>query len=165
MGKIFQICVRNRGFSTTSEQLSQHRQLFDKLGEQLGYTSMEDWYDVNADKIRKNGGAEILLRFYRHSPSTALKTIYPDHDWMIWRFNTVPKSYWKNNASKNSIEQKRMIDWLGDKLGIHSVEDWLSVSYGKVRILHRIIHFAFIIENIQVPFIESINEDLAQSME
>ena len=45
--------------------------------------------------------------------SLLLKTVYPNHNWLIWKFNYLPKGYWDNKD--NEIE---FMNWLGKKLEI-----------------------------------------------
>src|SRR3979490_2008551 len=73
----------------------QRKTFFDDLGVQLGYKSMEDWYNVKAKDIQNNGGGGLLTNYYRNSPSEALQSVYPEHNWMLWKFKTVPMGYWE----------------------------------------------------------------------
>ena len=43
--------------------LGAHKDVFDKLGNKLGYKCMEDWYKVTVDDIHKNGGVTLLNQY------------------------------------------------------------------------------------------------------
>src|SRR5690349_13904891 len=77
------------------ENQESHRQFFDWLGTQLGCKEMDDWYNVSVEDIYKHGGSGLLNDYYNNSPSKALQTVYPEHQWLIWRFGQTPKGFWK----------------------------------------------------------------------
>src|SRR4051812_45770383 len=85
---------------------SHHRHFFDRPGTQLGYKEMDDWYGVSAESICKHGGDGLLITHYNGSPSQALQAVYPEHDWMMWRFGKKPKGFWDNTS------HKQFFDWL-----------------------------------------------------
>lgn len=60
------------------------RKFCDWLGVALGHTSMEDWYRVTKEDIVNNGGGG-LISVYQASPSKALLSIYPEHNWDLTR--------------------------------------------------------------------------------
>ena len=57
------------------------------------------------------------------SPIETITKIYPNYDWIIWKFSKVPNNFWldKNN-------QKKYMKWLGEKLNIKTLDDWYKVS-------------------------------------
>src|SRR4051812_5974326 len=67
----------------------------DWLGKKLDYRDMNDWYKLTSDIVVQNHGNGLIQR-YNDSPSAALKEIYPDHDWLPWKFSIVPKGFWDN---------------------------------------------------------------------
>src|SRR4051812_11045332 len=75
-----------------------HRQFFDQLGKLLGYKEMDDWYNLEKPYIYKHGGSGLLTGYYNGSPSQALQTLYPEHDWMMWRFGHAPNGFWRSNS-------------------------------------------------------------------
>src|SRR5689334_21955923 len=107
------------------------KHFFGRLGHKLGYKRLEDWYNITTDDISKFGGDRLLDTHFNSSPVKALKTIYPEYDWMIWRFKRVPKGYWER-VGKGVCEQKRMLDWLGEQLSIKSLDEWYRVSMMQV---------------------------------
>lgn len=99
------------------------KQFFEWLGKELGYISMEQWYDVTREVIQKHGGAGLLRSFYNDSPAKALQEIYPEHNWMPWKFRHVTKGLWDKRD-----HQKQFFEWLGKELGYHSMDNWYSVT-------------------------------------
>src|SRR5690348_1552221 len=108
-----------------------HKIFFDKLSIHLGHKSMEDWYNITRDNIIKNGG-ERILGYYGNSPSVALQTVYPKHNWMLWKSKTVPKGYW-THFMNDSEEVTRVVDWLNEQLSIKNLDDWYRVSLSQIR--------------------------------
>ena len=52
----------------------------DWLGKELGYTKMEDWYNISVKAIYNNYGCGILHHF-NDSPSQIVIKIFPDYNW------------------------------------------------------------------------------------
>jgi hypothetical protein len=68
---------------------SKRRQCMDQLGKELGIKHWQDWYKIsNYHILSKNGGG--LLRDFDGSLSTAVKSIYPEYKWQIWKWGKVP---------------------------------------------------------------------------
>jgi hypothetical protein len=53
---------------------------------------------------------------------SSLRSMYPDHEWLEWKFQTVPPSFWSDTDN-----QARFIHWLEKKLDIDSLEKWYTV--------------------------------------
>jgi hypothetical protein len=69
------------------------------------------------------GGAKLLNK-YKDSPLRMLSTIYPEYDWLPWKFNEpCPPNYWE---SVNN--QRKFIDWAGKQLSVKEMSDWYKVS-------------------------------------
>lgn len=102
-----------------------HRKFFDWLMVQLGYKSMDEWYNVTQADIHNNGGHGLLKSYYNGSPSSALQSVYSEHDWMLWKFKVLPHGYWNK---VNNKEISRMINWLSGQLSIQDLTDWYRVS-------------------------------------
>src|SRR5690348_12861840 len=98
-----------------------YRHTFEKLGVQLGYEQMEDWYNITLEDVHKHGGQELLANY--NSIPSALQTAFPEHTWMFWKFLRVPHGYWK--VTEN---QRKFVDWLGQKLEYKSLDDWYNVT-------------------------------------
>src|SRR5205823_4189896 len=90
------------------ENDSNHRHFFDRLGLQATYKEMDDWYNVTVEVIGDHEGLGLLSQHYNSSPSQALQTVYPEHDWMLWRFKHTPKGF-----LENSSHHRQFFDWLG----------------------------------------------------
>ena len=102
---------------------SESKVFFDRLGNTLGYKVMDDWYNVVQEDIFRHGGRTILQQFFNNSPSKALQTVYPQHNWLLWKFQQVPRMFWRSEEN-----HKLYFDWLGHQLEYTCMEDWYNVT-------------------------------------
>ena len=110
--------------------VTHQRKFLDWLGKQLGYQKMDDWYKITVEDIIQNAGLTISTKFNK-SPNTMLQSIYPEHRWMIWRFETVPKGYWESDDFKREVTN--FIGWLSNELQIKYKEEWYHISLEQLK--------------------------------
>jgi hypothetical protein len=102
------------------------KQFLDNLGLNLRIRYPEDWYEVTYQDIQQNGG-EILLQLHKHSTSTLLRSIYPQHS-KLFRYHGVPSNYWKTVQNR-----REYFDWVAEILSLNSLDDWYGVSKSKIQ--------------------------------
>ncbi len=90
------------------------------LESKLGYTQPEDWYKVSKLDFINNQGASLMQ--YGYKTVDLIRELYPDREWLPWRFRQVYQGYW--NPKKNRLAY---LKWLGKQLGFKSAIDWLNV--------------------------------------
>jgi hypothetical protein len=105
------------------DDINEQREFFDWVYDQLQFSSKDDWYNLSASDIIRLGGSSLLYYHYNNSPSTALMTIYPNHDWKVWKFQKVPQGHWDHMEN-----QREFFDWIAESLCIHSQWDWYKVT-------------------------------------
>ena len=67
---------------------------------------------------------------YKGSPYRLLSAMYPDYEWLPWKFEKVPENFW------NKFENiKWFMEWVGKQLGIKELNDWNKVTQKQVEIL------------------------------
>jgi len=97
------------------------------LGKQLGYTKPDDWYKISIQQIAQNGGAGLLSSKYNNSPikfvNCIVKTIYPEYEWVEWKFNQVQHGYWDDYQHQIQFAQS-----LGQKLNYTEPEHWYKIK-------------------------------------
>jgi hypothetical protein len=110
-----------------ASDISTHRSFFDWIAENLSIKCEEDWYNIKYKDISHYGGSELLKQKYNGSPSYALKIIYPEIDWQVFRFHSVPKDYWNYREHR-----RKYFDWIADMLSISLSEDWYNITYEQI---------------------------------
>jgi hypothetical protein len=78
----------------------------------------------------ENIGGGSLLTLYNTSPSLLLATVYPNYEWLPWKFDVAPKHYWESLEN-----QRKFLSWAGKQLNIKNMSDWYHVSQKDLRSL------------------------------
>ena len=102
---------------------SHHRQFFDWPGSQLGYKEMDNWYNITQGAMNTHEKElwRYLKLWFNSSPSQALQTVYPEHDWMPWKFERAPQGFWEKLEN-----HRQFFDWSGTQLGYNALETFYS---------------------------------------
>ena len=95
----------------------------DWLGEKLGYTTMDDWYQIEQKDFSNNYGGGFLVSKYNHSPYQLLTSLYPDHEWLFWKFTVAPNNSWDSKEN-----QLKYMGWLGEQFRYNTTEDWYKIT-------------------------------------
>jgi len=90
---------------------------------ELGYTKMEDWYDLQLSKLSKKYYGAGIHRRFGGSAILFLEYFFPDYDWIPWKFYRVGNNFWNKQENID-----KYIKWLSIKIGIKKMEDWYEVS-------------------------------------
>lgn len=113
------------------------RQRLDEIGKELGVSTLDDWYKIPASEVRKR--ATFIGNHYSSSVITALTTIYPEHNWDVLKFTSIPRGYWNNECHR----RQRFDEILHELGGVKSpsLNTWYRISrtqaYKKAKFLHR----------------------------
>ena len=98
------------------------------LGKELGYTTMDHWYKINCEDLFKHYGSTLLSNYYKNSPVKLVTSIYPNYNWLIWKFEVVPIGTWKKKKF-----QKEYMEWLGKELGYTTMEHWYKITTNDIK--------------------------------
>jgi len=99
-----------------------HRRYMKWLGEQLGYRSAADWYQVTNQDFKDHKGGAFLIQ-YNSTVSAAVMAYKPSYDWKEWLFSTTPKEFWRSKKNR-----QRYMRWLAGRLGFEHPSDWYGVK-------------------------------------
>jgi hypothetical protein len=118
------------------EDENNQRKYVDWVSKELNIKKMEDWYKVSVKvsnylqiefQLEKDfkdlGGSGLLQNRYNSSPSRLLSVVYPDYDWLPWKFSKSPKNLFNDISTK-----KKFLDWAGKELGIKDLRGWSSAT-------------------------------------
>src|SRR5690349_14672481 len=94
---------RNYSTSIIQKDLTLHRSKLELLGKDLGYNSMEDWYQLKWTDIKNY---DEITSIFNNSIPNMLKTIFNDHKWFSWKFLS------ETNKFDNQINRRQFFDWL-----------------------------------------------------
>lgn len=107
--------------------LNWSRRKLEWISEQLGIKTQEDWYSLGIKEFRAVAGENILRRS-NYSLERALKDIYPEYNWDPLRFRVKPRNSWKLKSN-----HRKMMDWLGEQLGVQKQSDWYNFTVNHVK--------------------------------
>lgn len=105
-----------------SQAVNRHRYM-DWLGQELGFSSTEDWYAVTGAHFFDYHGGGLLNNMYKGSVQAILHDYRPDFPWQAWRFHSVPQSFWSQHSNRRDY-----MSWLGEVLGFKTRDDWKSLN-------------------------------------
>jgi hypothetical protein len=64
-------------------------------------------------------GATVLTKYYRHSVADFVEAVYPEHDWIPWKFPSIANGFWNKPA-----HHKLFLEWATKQLGYTKLDDW-----------------------------------------
>ena len=110
------------------------RKFMEKVAKELEINKMSDWYNVSVTvtflavfcinfKDFSAVGGSSLLQANGNSLLKILSSIYPEFEWLPWRFYNCPQSYWND-----PLNQKTFLKWAANQLKIKEMSDWYKVS-------------------------------------
>jgi hypothetical protein len=104
------------------DKKSNQFQFLEWAAQQLNIKQPSDWYNVTNKDLSEIGGASLLNK-YNKSPSSMLSAVYPEYNWLPWKFKMCPLNFWEDVNN-----QKKFIEWAAQELNIKEISDWQSVS-------------------------------------
>eukprot|EP01127_Copromyxa_protea_P021077 TRINITY_DN7155_c0_g1_i1.p1 TRINITY_DN7155_c0_g1~~TRINITY_DN7155_c0_g1_i1.p1 ORF type:complete len:593 (-),score=123.15 TRINITY_DN7155_c0_g1_i1:168-1946(-) len=99
-----------------------HVKYFNHMAIEKNLTSLNDWYKISLKDFCASGRS-LLSSYYGSSYINALKSIYPDHDWKIWKFAATPKGFWGH-----VVHQRQFFDHLAEFRGFVHERDWYKIT-------------------------------------
>lgn len=115
--------LRGRVPSGYWDRVENRRAYMKWLGKTLGFRKPADWYNISKQDFHCNYGGGLIANYYRDSPQQAVLDYLPDHPWRGWLFRSTPQGFWQSKQNRMDY-----MDWLGETLGLKSLDDWYHVS-------------------------------------
>lgn len=69
----------------------------------------------------------MLYSQFNDSVQNAVKSVYPDHEWLPWRFTTVARDFWSQPSNVSAF-----FAWAATQLGITTMDQWYDVTHTKL---------------------------------
>jgi len=119
------ICLSrySRSYCKSSKPDLCTREYFDHVARELNIQRPEQWYSITNAQLAKFKGYSVLVK-YNHNIPAALAHSYPEHTFLPWLFRKVPRRFWDD---ANNL--KATMTWVGEQLGLKSMDDWYSVDH------------------------------------
>jgi hypothetical protein len=104
--------------------MENQRAVLESVGAQIGVKKgdLSSWYKVNSKTLWKFGLSR-LLSLYSNSISTMLKKVYPEYDWIPWKFKNRRAT---SHRDPEMVEQA--LKYIESECGIIKPEQWYSIS-------------------------------------
>ena len=115
--------------------LSNQRTFMQWVAKELNIKEMSDWYKVSTQvyymffylliefqdfqKLCKG----LFANNYSSSPYKLLSSVFPEYDWLPWKFSRVPKGFWPELAN-----QRKFVEWAAKQLNVKQMSDWYSIT-------------------------------------
>ena len=104
------------------DDIAHRRQFLRWLGQRCGFRTPADWYSIRQRHFKMNRGGGLLAHAYGFSVFRAVQELFPDAEWLPWKFGGVPQRFWQNEQNR-----RWYLRWLGLELGYRQPGDWYSV--------------------------------------
>lgn len=102
----------------------------DSVGKKLGVTEdLSQWYHVEVAALRRYGSSGLLPGRYG-SLYALLKGVYPEHDWLPWKFKFVSRT-----TKRNSEALQRTLRFVEETLSFSNPQEWYLVTESTLRSL------------------------------
>lgn len=89
----------------------------------MNITRKEEWYLVKQKDFIAKGGASVLNHYGGSVAKAVMNVLKDEHQWIPWKFRTIPKNYWKEKQHVNNY-----FDWLGKEMNIINPKEWSNIS-------------------------------------
>jgi hypothetical protein len=65
----------------------------------------------------------MMATVYGNSLLSALKDVYPEHQWLPWRLNRSGRNFWSKPQNRQLF-----LDWLSSELNIEQIDGWYKLT-------------------------------------
>jgi hypothetical protein len=97
------------------------RKTLDYIAQLLGIQKYEDWFHVRASDVRRLNRA--IMDPFQQSLHSTLQAYYPEFEWNPLLFHYVPHNLWLLKEN-----HRKMMDLIGEYLGVEKQEDWYHLT-------------------------------------
>ena len=109
----------------------------DMAGKELKISSLDDWYNVSKEDIKQFKGGNSIIANYNYSLTNILKSVYPEHGWLPWKFPLSKITYWSNSENR-----KLFLDYAAKELNVKELQDWNKIK-PEVNKMYKILSLSF----------------------
>lgn len=113
------------------DSLENQRRYLEELRRTLGHsqttTDLSEWYSVGYSDFAAHNGLGLLVHKYGGSLYHLLRTVFPEYDFLPWRFKKVPKDLFDDQLTISKLKAL-----LEKDLRIVTFEDWYRVTQSQL---------------------------------
>eukprot|EP01122_Echinamoeba_exundans_P014237 TRINITY_DN6400_c0_g1_i1.p1 TRINITY_DN6400_c0_g1~~TRINITY_DN6400_c0_g1_i1.p1 ORF type:complete len:587 (+),score=60.56 TRINITY_DN6400_c0_g1_i1:68-1762(+) len=117
--------------STPESGMGNLREVIDRVCQTKGIDPSllpsDELYNFTSQDIIAAGGSSPLRRNFDSSPAKLLKTLFPQHQWLDWKFATLPRGWWADLSN-----QRLFLDWVAQNVfkfdPLQSWTAWYDIS-------------------------------------
>jgi hypothetical protein len=80
-------------------------------------------FQVEIKDLFEIGGGGVLSAKFNSSIALLLAKVYPEYEWLPWKFDRCPNNYFENVNN-----QRKFMEWAGKQLKIKEMSDWYDVG-------------------------------------
>jgi len=109
--------------------MSEKREFMDSLAKTIGIKEGEQdkWYEVRLQRVLEEDGGAALLALSSNSLYELLSAVYPEVDWLPWKFTTSQKVAWRDPKVL-----RKAVDFVEKSLSLRKPEDWYVHIYSLI---------------------------------
>jgi hypothetical protein len=80
--------------------------------EHLHLKHLSEFYSINLETTARETGALAIIRYCHPWPIAGLKSAFPNHRWLPWRFKKIPNGHWNDDSNV-----REFLLWVAECLG------------------------------------------------
>jgi hypothetical protein len=106
------------------------KQFIEWVSNQLEISNLAGWYRVTSKDISKVGGKSDIWgrnKTYKTLPEL-LRAVYPHHNWVEWKFASVPPAWWADSANQRRYFDSVYTDLFPHRGKERDLSDWYGVT-------------------------------------
>jgi len=116
------------------------------LEQRFDLKTPDDWYKLNtsmfetlertiivsakmacANAYHSSAIVNRVLNSFKGSPYEFVRTAFPNHTWLPWKFSRAPHHFWAKSSNV-----RMYFDWLKEELGFKTLEDLYALKHSQV---------------------------------
>lgn len=96
-----------------------------------------------------------LIHFYGDSTLRIVSSVFPEHNWLFWKFRRSPKNMLEK-LSQDPVKEKEMLVNIMKELNIQKESDWFNVTSFQLRnVLNSRLSYVKSLVNMLIFSVES----------
>jgi len=99
------------------------RAIVDRAATMLNVKNLDDWYTITLNPFSPKALVSLVNYHYSGNLPIALRDLYPEHPWKLFKFNFITKSHWFTEATRKSY-----LEEVARELKHQQFSDWYEIT-------------------------------------